>query len=398
LRKNLKIEENNNEKHDKNDNIEEKEQTPTTSVRVSTSSLSREANNMDWVNLPHRIACFQKLGDNMGLKMWKKRYFRLNEDKLLYSTTRDFSDSKGCILLNEITSVKSSENPTLLRGHIEGILGGTGGYFEIAIEGGRIYYLWAENVKERDEWISILTRVKTYYDTIKEYSKKKNSVLDTDTNSLSIKIGKLRLEMEKLKNEKKVEQIKSIILKLQEMQVVYDAILAIKKSRRTPREIEVDQMLQQLEIQIKEESNEIQIFKQKNPDNKEMLKKRLLYFKKMKEAAEELKKCRENEKLPLPKCHFEAREQKIEEENDELKDFELEVEVVKITNLIDTVYHPFVTVIFPYPDSENPQSFQTTSKPRDKNESELDINSSHMFQVERKKSIVVFCERKKISS
>jgi len=126
---------------------------------------------MDWVNLPHRIACFQKLGDNLGLKMWKKRYFRLNEDKLLYSKTRDFSDSKGCILLNEIISVKSSENPTLLRGHIEGILGGTGGYFEIGVEG-RIYYLWAENVKERDEWISILTRVKTYYDTIKEYSKK----------------------------------------------------------------------------------------------------------------------------------------------------------------------------------------------------------------------------------
>lgn len=60
--------------------------------------------------------------------------------------------------------------------------------------------------------------------------------------------------------------------------------------------------------------------------------------------------------------HFEISERTVEHVNEELTDNELEIAIVKISNLKSDISHPYVSIPFPYPSAEAPQKIQTEYK------------------------------------
>lgn len=91
-----------------------------------------------------------------GLKLWKKRWFALRNEKMYYFKKQvDNQAPLGSIAIGDaifIGPTKELNKPNVMT------------YFEIRMKSGRIYNLWSENQHEAQQWLEVLGQTKRYCD------------------------------------------------------------------------------------------------------------------------------------------------------------------------------------------------------------------------------------------
>jgi len=108
----------------------------------------------------------------------------------------------------------------------------------------------------------------------------------------------------------------------------------------------------------------------------------------MKQDLEKLENIRSNPSIPLPSYHYETSEKTVHVLNADLTDTDMQFVLVGLTQTKESpVSNPYIVIIFPYPNHDSPQKITSPSSP---------TNYSQMARIERKKSLQIFFERKKL--
>ena len=106
---------------------------------------------------------------------------------------------------------------------------------------------------------------------------------------------------------------------------------------------------------------------------------------------------KKDNRLPLPVYHIENREEKTEIINENIKEQEIVITIKGIENVNEENKYGYFVITMGYPSIDSPQKYTTSNLNLPFN---IENNSNNeivcKFQIERKKSFQLFCERKKI--
>eukprot|EP01102_Stenamoeba_stenopodia_P019283 TRINITY_DN7241_c0_g1_i1.p1 TRINITY_DN7241_c0_g1~~TRINITY_DN7241_c0_g1_i1.p1 ORF type:complete len:405 (-),score=95.74 TRINITY_DN7241_c0_g1_i1:35-1183(-) len=91
-----------------------------------------------------------------GLKLWKKRWFALRNQKIYYfKKATDNSQHLGSISISDVVFIGPSKDLNKP---------GSTAYFEIQTKSGRTYHLWSEVASESQQWLDVLSQAKKHHD------------------------------------------------------------------------------------------------------------------------------------------------------------------------------------------------------------------------------------------